>query len=97
MNAVGPADPVAGGEPLQLQFDLLEGLGVEKRSQLGLTEQLTQQIPVQGQCSGLPFGQGCVVLVHVGGDEVEQQRGGEGTRGLGVGLGHPDLAGANRA
>ena len=80
-----PARPRLGAV-LELRLDLLQRLGVDQLAQLLLAEQLAQQVAVEGQRRRAPLGVGRVPLVHVGGDVVEEQRGGEGRGGRGLDL-----------
>ncbi len=82
---------------LQVVFDARERAGVDQLAQLLLSEQLAQQIAVERQRGGAPLGAGRVALVHVGGDVVEQQRGGKRRGGLGLDLDERDLAGGEAA
>ncbi len=77
---------------LQVVFDARERAGVDQLAQLLLAEQLAQQVAVERERGGAALGAGGVALVHVGGDVVEQQRGGEGRGGLGLDLDERDLA-----
>ena len=61
----------------QLLLDLGQRVGVDELSQLLLAEQLAQQVTVERQRLRPSLGRRRVVLVHVRGDVVEQQRGGE--------------------
>ena len=56
-------------------LDLLERARVDQVAQLLLAEQLAQQVAVERQRLGAPLGGRRVVLVHVGGDVVEEERG----------------------
>ena len=67
---------------LEVVFDAGERVGVDQLAQLLLPEQLAQQVAVERQRGGAALGAGGVALVHVGGDVVEQQRGGERRGGL---------------
>ncbi len=69
-----------------------ERAGVDQLAQLLLAEQLAQQVAVERERGGAALGVGRVALVHVGGDVVEQQRGGERRGGLGLDLDERDLA-----
>src|SRR6185312_14417359 len=70
----------------ELALDLVERARVDQLAQLLLAEQLAQQVPVERQRLRLALGRGRVVLVHIGGDVVEEQRGrvGRGRGGLDV-------------
>ena len=76
--AVGGAGPC--GAMLEIVLDRRERVEVDELAQLLLSEQLAQQIAIQGQGGGPALGVGSVALVHVGGDVVEEQRGGERRR-----------------
>jgi hypothetical protein len=65
---------------------------VDQVAQLLLAEQLAQQVAVERQRGGAALGVGRVALVHVGGDVVEQQRGGERRGGRRLDLDERDLA-----
>ena len=69
------------GAVLELRFDFVERLRVDQFAQLLLAEQLAQQVAVERQRRRPPLGVRRVPLVHVGGDVVEEQRGGEGRGG----------------
>ena len=77
---------------LQLRLDLFQRLGVDQLAQLLLAEQLAQQVAVEGQRRRPPLGVRRVPLVHVGGDVVEEQRGGEGRGGRRLDLDQAELA-----
>ncbi len=86
------------GAVLQVVFDARERARVDQLAQLLLAEQLAQQIAVERQRGGTALGVGRVALVHVGGDVVEQQRGGKRRGGLRLDLDERDLTrGAGRA
>ena len=84
-------------QQLERPLDLLERLGIDELAELVGAEQLRQQVPVERQRGGPPLGVGRVALVHVGGDVVEEQRGGERRRGLRLDLHQGDLAGVQVA
>ena len=69
-----------------------ERAGVDQLAQLLLAEQLAQQVAVERQRRRAALGGGRVALVHVGGDVVEQQRGGERRGGRGLDFDERDLA-----
>ena len=73
--------------------DAGEGGGVEKIAELLLSEQLAEQVSVERQRLGAPLGRRSVVLVHVGGDVVEEQRAGERRRGRRLRLDDVEAAG----
>ncbi len=77
-------------EMLQLQFDFGEGVGLEQLAELRIAQQLAQQRAVQSECGSPLLGNGCVVLVHERGDEVEHQRRGERARALERHVSDPD-------
>ena len=85
------------GAALQVVFDALERSRVDQLAQLLLAEQLAQQVAVERQRGGAALGVGRVALVHVGGDVVEQQRGGERRRRGRLDLDERDLAGVQVA
>ena len=92
VQLVGAAGAAAVGQQLQLQLQVGEGAGVQQLAQLLRAEQVAQEVLVQRQRGGTALRQGCVALVHVGGDPVEQQALGERGRLRGVHLHHPHLA-----
>ena len=59
-------------------LDLRECVGIEQVAQLLLPEELAQQVAVERQRLRAPLGRRRVVLVHVGRDVVEEERGREG-------------------
>ena len=67
----------ARGRAAQLVLDLLERGRVDQVAQLLLAEQLLQQVAVERERLGAPLGERRVVLVHVRGDVVEEERRGE--------------------
>ena len=69
--AAARSSPV--GQVLQVQLDIGQHAGIEQLAQLLGAEQVAQQVAVERQSSGPPFGERRVALVHVGGDPVEQQ------------------------
>ena len=76
----------------QLALDLLERGRVDQVAQLLLAEQLPQQVAVEGERLGAPLGERRVVLVHVRGDVVEEERRGERRRGRRLDLDEVDAA-----
>ena len=70
----------------ELALDLLQSARVDQIAELLLPEQLAQEVAVERQRLGAPLGGRRVVLVHVVGDVVEEERGrvGRGRRGLDV-------------
>ena len=64
-------------ERLALELRLLEGRRVEQLAQLLLAEQLAEQVAVEGERLGPSLRERGVAVVHVGGDVVEEERGGE--------------------
>ena len=82
---------------LQVGLHLVQRVGVDQFAQLLLSEQLAQQVAIQRQCRRPALGVGRVALVHVGGDVVEQQRGGERRRGLRLHLHQRQLAAVQSA
>lgn len=85
-------DPPVLGEPLQLPLQLGEDLGVEQFAQLRPAEQLGEQMGVQGEGGGAPFGERRVALVQELGHVTEEERAGEGRGLLGGHLDQPDPA-----
>ena len=81
----------------QLRLDLLERAGVEQLAQLLLSEQLAQQVAVERERLRAPLGRRRVVLVHVGRDVVEEQRGRERRRALRLDVDEVELAGLQAA
>jgi hypothetical protein len=79
------------GIAAQLPLDLLHGVGIEEVAKLLLAEQLAQQIAVEGERLGAPFGGRRVVLVHVRRDVVEQERRRVGRRALRLDLDDVEL------
>ena len=92
LQGVAVAGAAGLGAVLELRLDLLQRLGVDQLAQLLLAEQLAQQVAVEGQRRGAPLGVRRVPLVHVGGDVVEEQRGGEGRGGRRLDLDQAELA-----
>jgi hypothetical protein len=84
--------PTLGREPLQLQFERGQRIGIDEFAELVGAVQLAQQVAVEREGDGAPLGEGCVALVHVRRDPAEQQRLGERRRPRRV-----DGDGANRA
>ena len=70
----------------QLPLDLGERLGIDQFAQLLLAEQLAEQVAVERKRLRAPLGGRRVVLVHIGGDVVEEERGGERRGGRGLDL-----------
>ncbi len=66
-----------GGKRPQRRLDLGERRGIDQLAQLLLAEQLAQQVAVERERLRTPLGRRRVVLVHVGRDVVEEQRGRE--------------------
>ena len=92
LQGVAVAGPPGLGAVLELRLDLLQRLGVDQLAQLLLAEQLAQQVAVEGERGGAALGVRRVPLVHVGGDVVEEQRGGEGRGGRRLDLDQAELA-----
>ena len=61
----------------KLPLDLGERVGVDQLAQLLLPEQLAQEVAVERERLRAALGRRRVVLVHVGGDVVEEERAGE--------------------
>ena len=97
VQLVGVAGPPVVDEPLQLELELGQHVGVDELAQLLGAEQLAQQVAVEGERGGPPLGQRRVALVHVDGDPPEQQRLGERRRLRGVDRDEPHLAAAQVA
>ena len=97
VQAVGPAGPGPLGEALQVGLDGGQRPGVDEVAQLLLAQQLAQQVAVERQRLGAALGRRRVVLVHVRGDVLEQQRPGERRGGRRLDLHHGDLARARSA
>ena len=92
VDGTGRTGMTIGQQPLQFELDLGHHLRVEQAAQLGLAEQLGQQAAVEGEGGRPALGGRSVVLIHVGGDEVERERRGEGTRRVEGHVGDPHLA-----
>ena len=92
-SAVG-ARPL--GQALEVGLDLLERRGVDQVAQLLLAEQLAQQVAVEREGGRAALRVRRVALVHVGGDVVEEQRGGERRGGRGLDLDEAQLARVQR-
>ena len=87
VQLVGVARVAAEGS-----LDLGERVDVDQLPQLLLAEQLAQQIAVERQSLSTPFRGRCVVLVHVGGDVVEEERRRERRGARRLDVGEVDLA-----
>ena len=74
------------GLPAQLRFHVLDRSAIEEIPELLLPEELAQQVAVERERLRAPLGRRRVVLVHVRGDVVEEERGrvGRGGRRLHV-------------
>ena len=92
VQRVGVRGLGALAEALQVGLHLVQRGGVDQLAQLLLAEQLAQQVAVQRQGRRTPLRVRRVALVHVGGDVVEQERGGERRRALGLDLHQRQLA-----
>ena len=75
----------------QVRLDLVERARVDQVAKLLLAEQLAQEVAVEGQRLRPPLGRGRVVLVHVRGDVVEEERGRVRRGGLGLDVDDVDL------
>ena len=84
VELVGVAGPPAVDEPLQLELEVGQHVGVDQLAQLLGAEQLAQQVAVEREGGGPALGQRRVALVHVDGDPAEQQRLRERRRPRGV-------------
>ena len=82
--------PTAVGEALQLQLDIGEHVAVEQLAQLLGAEQIAQQVTVERERRGAPFGQRCIAFVHVRRDPVEQQARRHRAGRTGVDVDHAD-------
>ena len=76
----------------QLLLDLGERVRIDQLAQLLLAEQLAQEVAVERERLGTPLGRRRVVLVHVGGDVVEEERARERRRGGRLHLDQIELA-----
>ena len=81
----------------QIPLDLLERSRVDQVAQLFLPEQLAKQVAVERKRLCPAFRRRRVVLVHVRGDVVEEQRGRVRRGGGCLDVDHVDRAGAQRA
>ena len=79
--------------PAQLLLDLFERPGVDQVAQLLLPEQLLQQVAVERENLGPPLRARRVVLVHVVGHVVEEERGRVRRRAGGLDVDEVELAG----
>ena len=61
-------------QPLQLELEVGQHVGVDQLAQLLGAEQVAQQIAVEGQRRGAALGQRRVAGVHVHGDPPEHER-----------------------
>ena len=68
----------------KLLFDFGDGVGVEQFAQVGVAEQIAELLLIDGERLGAAFGERGVAVVDVVGDVAEEQRRGEGRRGLRV-------------
>ena len=92
VERVGAVGARALRAALQVGLDLLERARVDQVAQLLLAEQLAQQLAVERERGRAALGVRRVALVHVGGDVVEQQRGGERRGRRRLHLHHAELA-----
>ena len=75
----------------QLRFDVLERSRVDQVAELLLAEQLAEQVTVERERLRPPLCRRRVVLVHVRGDVVEEERGRVRRGGRGLDVDHVDL------
>ena len=73
-HALGVAGLPVGREPLQLELELGQHVGVEQLPQLGPAQQLGQQALVEREGRGATLGDGRVAFVHERRDVAEEQR-----------------------
>ncbi len=92
MHRVGRARLAIGGEELELELELGQGVGIEQLAQLLGAEQLAQQVAIERECLGPAIDERRVTLVHVGRDVVEHERAREGRRAPRLDADQPDLA-----
>ena len=92
VHRVGRPRGSVGRQELELQLELGQGVGVEQLAQLLGTQQLAQQVAIEGQRLRPPVDQRRVALVHVRGDVVEHQRAGERRRAARLHADQADLA-----
>ena len=97
MGLVDVACEAAVDEPLQLELEVGEDVGVDQLAQLLSAEQITQQVAVERQRCCPPLGEGRVARVHVHRDPPEHEGLGEGRRLLAVDRHQADLAAAQVA
>ena len=97
-----PAQPVVvvvsrppAGAAAELGLDLGDRVAVQQLAEVAGGEQLAEQGSVELQRLRTAFGDGCIALVHVGRDVVEQQRGGERRGALRLDLDQPHLTAAD--
>src|SRR5439155_26974528 len=79
-------------ETLQLRSEVGHGSRIDQLAQLFGSQQLREQLTVEGQRLCPPFGERRVALVEKLADVVEEERGGERRCTLGVDHDDPDLA-----
>ena len=94
MDLVGRPGCAVGREPLEVELEVGQDVGVDQLAQLLGAEQLPEELAVEGESGGAALGQRSVTLVHVGGDPAEQEALGERRRLLGVDGDEPHAAGA---
>ena len=92
VHLVDVAGQAAVDEPLQLELEVGQHVGVDQLAQLLGAEQVAQQVAVERQRGRPALGQRRVALVHVDGDPPEQERLRERRRLLAVDRDEPDLA-----
>ena len=80
------------GAPAKLLLDLVHRVAVDEVAQLFLAEQLLEQVAIERERLGAPLGERRVVLVHVRGDVVEEERRGERRRARRLDLDQVDAA-----
>ncbi len=81
-------------QPLQLHLQFVEHDRIEQLPQLVGSQQVGQQLPIDGKRRGSTLGQRGITLVHVGGDPGEGQGLGERRRGRGVDRDRADPSGS---
>ena len=89
-------DPAPAREPLELELEVRQALGIDQLPELLPPQQLGQEGAIERQRLRPPFGEGRVALVHERRDVAELQRAGEG-RGHGrVDFDDPNLPPGHR-
>ena len=97
VDAVRGANALGFEQALQLLFHFADGIGVQQLAQVGIAQQVTQLLLIDGEGLRAALGQRRIAVVDVIGHVAEQQRRSKGRGSAGVGNMHAHIALADGA